>query len=204
MLELYQEPKDMWKFINKLERSFARRPATVALDLIGPGTLLPEPALILHEIIVARPPETRFFTRARSNLIDASVLPWLLGDRRELRRTGWVYLSIPRSLRRKLNLALTTVRKKLPRLDDDPFGLFSENIHYLADWEQVLRLIEQYLPLDEIAEKRLMASDLCDLGILYDNPIDRFLEALWVSSDSNPILSKNLDNLGPSHPRFQV
>lgn len=204
MFQLTQEPKDLTKFINELERSFARKPRVVTVDLLGPGALLPDTALVLHEVILARPPETRLLTRARSGLINASVLPWLLGDRRELRSTGWIYLRIPKALQKKLNPAWATDKEDPPWCDDGPFSFFLEDSHYMADWEQVLRLIEPYLPLDDIAGKRLTASDLRDLGILDGNPIDRLLEASMIDGDAGLPAPEGSDTPGTIRPRFRV
>lgn len=204
MFQLTQEPKDLTKFIDELERSFARKPRVVTVDLIGPGVLLPDTALVLHEVILARPPETRFLTRARSGLINASVLPWLLGDRRELRSTGWIYLRIPKALQKKLNPAWATDKEGPPWCDDGPFSFFLEDSHYMADWEQVLRLIEPYLPLDDIAGKRLTASDLRELGILDGNRIDRLLEASMIDGDAGLPAPEGSNTPGTIRPRFRV
>lgn len=198
MLQLTQEPRELTKFINDLERAFARKPNQVTVDLVGPGALLPDTALILHEVILDRPPATQFVTRARSGLVDASILPWLLGDRREMRSTGWVYLSIPKPLQKRLNPAWAAETEDPPWCDDGLFGFFLVDSHYWADWEQVLRLIEPYLPLDDIAGKRLGPSALRCLGILDGNPIDRLLEASAGSPD------RIQDTRIKTHPRFRV
>ncbi len=201
MFQLTQEPRDLAKFISDLELSFARKPQVVAVDLIGPGALLPDTALVLHEVIAARSRETLFVTRARSGLINASILPWLQGDRREMRSTGWVYLHISKALKKKLNPARVAEAEDPPWCDDGPFGFFLEDSHYMADWEQVLRLIEPYLPLEDIAGKRLGASDLRDLGILEGNPIDRLLAASMitcVASAGSPC------KINQANPRFRI
>ena len=205
MFQLNQEPRELTKFINDLEGSFARKPKVVAVDLIGPGALLPDTALVLHEVIAARPRGTQFVTRARSGLINASILPWLLGDRREMRSTGWVYLHISKALRKKLNPTRAAEAEDPPWCDEGPFSFFLEDNHYMADWEQVLRLIEPFLPMDDIAGKRLTATDLRDLGILDGNPIDRLLETSMsgCSAALNPSLESPDDDARP-RPRFRM
>jgi hypothetical protein len=161
--------------IRELETALAETPRRLILEFVGTQALCPDMALILHELMVDRPPQTEIVTHARSGLVNASVLPWILGDKRVMRRTGWIYFNLPK------------VQKPDDRpeadwcdgewSDSEDFGFFHPPNHHTADMEQVGRIINQYLPLDEIAGKRLGVEDLKQFGLLGDNPIDSVLES---------------------------
>jgi len=71
--------------IRKLEAVLARKPRSVQIDLLGIGEIPADSALLLRSVLMARSPKTRIVTNARSSLQGASVLVWLLGDRRMIR-----------------------------------------------------------------------------------------------------------------------
>jgi hypothetical protein len=48
-------------------------------------------ALVLHEVLRQKAPTTLLITEAWSSLINGSALLWLLGDRRRIRPTAWLF-----------------------------------------------------------------------------------------------------------------
>src|SRR5262245_16766065 len=71
--------------ICRLETALAGKPARLRIDLMGTGEIPPDSVLLIRSILSQRSPRTRVTTNARSSLQGASVLVWLLGDKRVIR-----------------------------------------------------------------------------------------------------------------------
>jgi len=187
------------KTIRDLETTLAETPRRLILEFIGTQSICPDMALILHELIVERPPEIQIVTHARSGLVNASVLPWILGDIRIMRRTGWIYFNPPR-VRKSDNESQPGWRDG-EWWDPIDFGFFHPPIHHAADMEQVARIIDQFLPLDEIAGKHLGVEDLKQYGLLAGNPIDSVLESNLAEGTQVPSSQMNKSNFGRTSSR---
>jgi len=174
MLPLSHDQPIVLEAVAKLEAALAAAPDLLNLEIIGAETLVPDLALVCHEVLTARQPGTRIVTKARSSLVDSAVLPWLLGDEREIRRTGWISVRLPRSFRRA-GKDRSAVYEDTPPWLHEEFEWLLPSRHYTADYEWVLKIVDDYLPVDEIGGKRLTEHDLNAYGLLRGNPIDRML-----------------------------
>ena len=82
---LYYESSYYIERIARLEALLARKPRVLQIDLIGPGEIPADVALLFRSVLMSRSPKTRLVTRARSSLQGGSVLVWLLGEHRIIR-----------------------------------------------------------------------------------------------------------------------
>jgi hypothetical protein len=179
--------RDPSRLLGILESAFSRAPTELTIELIGPGILLHDNALMLFEEIRNRPAHIRLHMRARTCLLDGAILLWLAGDTRSMRADGWIQLSampgIPAE-RDSAGLGGAIL------IDDE------EPAH--TDLRAVISHIDEWLPVQEIAGLRLFETDLREFGLLDDAASEEQLTAYFYPKDDDsgcpPIASANPPN----------
>ena len=159
----------------KLEAALATKPKTICIEMIGDGEMPADTALLIRSILMKRSPETKLVTNARTSLQGGSVLVWLLGDERIIRDDARVFF------------------KRNPLEDEDPVEIYAglgeaeqkyEDSYSSvdpedADYERVLQLINEFLPVNEFAGRVVKASVLRDFGLVENERVDNFLAAAF-------------------------
>lgn len=157
----------------QLESALARKPKVLRLELVGDGELPADTALLIRSILMSRPAGTQLVTHARSGLQGGSALVWLLGDQRLIRDDARLFF------------------KRNPLADEDPVevyaGLGPAEPKYKdsyssidpedADYERVLDLINEFLPVKEFAGRIVTVSVLRQFGLIENEVVDNFLAA---------------------------
>src|SRR5712671_4688890 len=69
----------------QLESLLAKKPARLQIEFVGSGEIPADSALLMRSMLLKRSPQTRVVTHARSSLQGATLLIWLLGDKRFIR-----------------------------------------------------------------------------------------------------------------------
>jgi hypothetical protein len=160
--------KDASRVLASLEAAFAKAPEELIIELIGPGFLLHDNALMLFEEIRNRPPRTRLHVRARTCLIDGAILLWLAGDTRSMRCDGWLQLS---ALPSSVDISSETLHSgSLLIQDEEPAT---------TDLRSIFRYIGEWLPVHEMAGRRIFERELRDFGLLDDEESQEQLTALF-------------------------
>src|SRR5208283_6111788 len=128
-------------------------------------------ALLIRSILIQRAPQTQLITNARSSLQGGSVLVWLLGDDRIIRADARVFLR----------------HVEMPDADEADKGepwkandlkyvdSFSETDPEDADYVKVLQLINEFLPVRELAGQVINLPVLRQFGLVENEKLDRFL-----------------------------
>ena len=128
----------------------------IRLELTGPGSVMPDTALMLFHELRNRRPSLHIHAHSHSCLFDGSILVWLASDSRSIRSDAWIQVtSIPDSpyqMRRSVR--------------DYPGAVFAEESPHETDLRTIFAHMSEYLPVSEIAGLRVFPNDLCDLGIL--------------------------------------
>ena len=160
--------------ITRLEAALARKPRELQIDLVGIGEIPADAALLIRSVLVRRPANTRIITNARSSLQNASVLVWLLGDTRLIRDDARVYF-------RPLDLSELgdpdedeTWKDRQLKLWNPP-GIDPEE----GDYARVLELLNEYLPVRELAGRLIDVPVLKQFGLVENEKVDRFLAAAF-------------------------
>jgi hypothetical protein len=151
--------------VAELEQVLARKPRRLQLELLGEGEIAADWALLLRSILAQRSPRTELITHARSSLKNASVLVWLLGDRRLIREDARVFF-------RRANLPDESDWRKADILCA---GGSAEVDPDEADYLRVLQLINEFLPVNESVGRLLEVAELRQLGLVDAEHLDRFL-----------------------------
>lgn len=145
--------------LQKVREAFQGNPREVTFELLGPGQLLHDTALMLFDELKHRPNGIHLRMHSRTSLFDGAILVWLCGDTRTIRRDAWIQLShIPETPGmggaldgREDYTSTITVTDEAP----------SE-----TDLRTIMDHLEEWLPVAELAGHRLFAQDLRDLGLL--------------------------------------
>jgi hypothetical protein len=157
--------------IADLEKALAGKPRRFQIDLVGDGEIPADWALLIRSLLVQRALRTQLITNARSSLQGGSVLVWLLGDRRMIRDDGRVFfrhVEMPDADGADQDDAWKTGESKYS-------DSFSEVDPEDADYVKVLRLINEFLPVNELAGRVINVPVLRQFGLVENEKLDRFL-----------------------------
>ena len=162
------------KLLQTLQTAFMNKDKNVTLDLLGPGLILNDTALMLYEEIRNRPSCTKVHIHSRTCLFDGAILLWLAGDTRTIRSDAWIQVSeipdAPIRPKRPKSRRLAEYSNAIPIIDEYPAE---------TDLRTVIKYLGEWLPVDEIAGLRLFESELRDLGLLHDAESDKTLTSLF-------------------------
>ena len=154
-----------------LEKVLAKRPRQFQIDLVGNGEIPADWALLIRSILIQRAPQTQLITNARSSLQGGSVLVWLLGDRRIIRDDARMFfrrMDVPDADEADKEEAW---KANGPNYTDS----FSETDPEDADYVKVLQLINEFLPVRELAGQVINLPVLRQFGLVENEKLDRFL-----------------------------
>ena len=159
----------------RLEAALARKPRLLQIDLIGVGEIPADSALLIRSVLVRRNANTRIIMNARSSLQGGSVLLWLLGDTRLIRDDARVYFR-PVDLSEIKKPDETEPWKEDKSLYwDSPAGIDPEE----GDYARVLQLINEYLPVRELAGRLIEVPVLRQFGLVENEQVDQFLAMVF-------------------------
>jgi len=156
----------------KLETMLAKKPASVKIDILGVGELPPDSALLIRSVLLARSPRTHVITNARSSLQGAAVLIWLLGDSRLIREDASLFFRSAGEFE--------TDKDGQPSWKDR--DLFGDDGQEESQYIRVLQLINEFLPVKELADEPVQPSVLKQFGLVDNEQVDGFLATVFAKS----------------------
>src|ERR1700744_2720510 len=145
--------------VAELETVVAKKPRQLQIDMLGAGEIPADWALLIRSILGQRSPKTRVITNARSSLQNGSVLVWLLGDRRLIRDDARVFFR--RATLSDDGTADTWREGRSKYANADPETNPDE-----ADHAKVLGLINEFLPVKELAGQIIEVPVLRQFGLV--------------------------------------
>ena len=161
--------------IGQLERALARKPQLLQIEMIGEGEIPADSALLIRSVLLARSPKTRIVTNARSSLQGGSILVWLSGDSRIIRADARLYL-------RRSNLSedeAADLFKAWTNHESRYHDSFSEIDPEEADYTRILQLINEFLPVKELAGRLIGVPVLRQFGLVENEQVDCFLASAF-------------------------
>jgi hypothetical protein len=159
----------------KLEKALARKPRSIQINMIGVGEIPADIALLIRSVLLERSPKTRLITNARSSLQGGSVLVWLLGDDRIIRDDARIFFR-PAKLPDEEEEGEDAVWKEGSLNYRDSF---SEVEPEEGDYARVLQLINEFLPVKELAGRIIEMFVLRQFGLVENENADRFLATVF-------------------------
>ncbi len=162
--------------IYELEKALARRPETFQIEIIGSGELPADTALLIRSILLNRAAQTHLITHARSSLQGGSVLVWLLGDTRLIREDAKLFFRRPATPGEDEEAETWKDEEpKVSELDLDE-----------SDYAQVLRHINEYLPVKELAGCPIDLQVMKQFGLVDNEKVDLFLASAFARCENHP------------------
>ena len=167
---------------------------TLQIEIVGTGEIPADAALRFRAALMERSPRTRIVTHARSSLQGGSVLLWLLGDRRTIREDARLYFRRT-TLSEEDEVQQNGAGRDEPKYRDS----YSEIDPDEGDYARVLQLINEFLPVKEMAGRLIGVPVLRQFGLIENEMVDSFLAAVFSKS---PEPSERLLN-APSQRRVR-
>ena len=161
--------------IAELKRVLAKKPRTLQIEIIGTGEIPADSALRFRTALMERSPKTRVVTNAHSTLQGGSLLLWLLGDHRTIRDDARLYFrrtTLSEDDEVQVNGAWndeeTAYRDSYSTIDPDE-----------GDYARVLQIINEYLPVKEMAGRLIGVPVLRQFGLIENEKVDSFLATVF-------------------------
>lgn len=167
--------------IAELERALGKKPRELQIEIVGTGEIPADAALRFRAAMMERSPKTRIVTHARSSLQGSSVLLWLLGDRRTIRDDARLYF-------RSSTLSEDDVVKENGGGKEAESGYrdsYSQVDPDEGDYSRVLEIINEFLPVNEMAGRLIGAPVLRQFGLIENEKVESFLTTVF-SKGPNP------------------
>ena len=143
----------------------------VTLELVGPGIILHDTALMLFEVLRKRPAHISLHVHSHTCLRDGAILIWLAADTRSLRSDAWIELSTrpepPANPQQKSHFDYKNVISTENEYPSD------------TDLRTIMKHLGEWLPTNEISGLRLFESELKELGIMEEIDHEKNLVSLF-------------------------
>ena len=165
--------------VGQLEAALKKKPRSLQINMVGLGEIPADTALLIRSVVMNRSPKTQIITNARNSLQGGSVLVWLLGDRRFIRDDARLFL-------RRANLPENESDKPTEAWDDEEekyCDSFSEIDPEEGDYARVLQLINEFLPVKELAGRLIEVPVLRQFGLVENEQVDSFLARAFGKSE---------------------
>ena len=165
--------------VAKLEAAIRRKPRTLQLNMIGTGEVPPDWALLIRSVLLNRSPRTRIITNARSSLQNSSVLVWLLGDHRIIRNDARAYFR-PTTLSEDEEKEQNGIWKGGDLKYRDSYSEIDPDE---CDYARVLKAINEFLPVSELAGRIVAVPVLRQFGLIESEKMDEVLNTAFGKSE---------------------
>src|SRR5689334_9885479 len=161
--------------IADLERLLAKKPRVLQIEIVGAGEIPADVALRFRATLMERSPKTRIVTHARSSLQGSSVLLWLLGDSRTIRDDARLYFRRTTWSEDDEVLVNGAWKDEEPTYRDSYSTIDPDE----GDYARVLQIINEYLPVKEMAGRLIGVPVLRQFGLVENEKVDSFLATLF-------------------------
>lgn len=159
----------------ELKRLLAKKPRTLQIEIVGTGEISADSALRFRAALMERSSRTRLLTNAQSTVQGGTALLWLLGDIRTIRGDARLYF------RRTIWSDEDEVQGNGSAKDDEPKyrDSYSEIDPDEGDYARVLQIINEYLPVKEMAGRLIGVPVLRQFGLIENDKMDSFLATVF-------------------------
>src|SRR5436190_13768667 len=164
--------------IAELKRLLAKKPRTLQIEIIGTGEIPADSALRFRTALMERSPKTRVVTNAHSTLQGGSLLLWLLGDSRTIRDDARLYFRRT-TLSEDDEVQVNGAWKNEEPAYRDSYSTIDPDE---GDYARVLQIINEYLPVKEMAGRLIGVPVLRQFGLIENDKVDSFLATVFSKS----------------------
>jgi hypothetical protein len=186
--------------IAELKRVLAKQPRTLQIEIVGTGEISADAALRFRTALMERSPKTRVVTNAHSTIQGGSVLLWLLGDTRTIRDDARLYLR--RSTWSEEDELQENGAPEEPAYRDS----YATTDPDEGDYARVLQIINEYLPVNEMAGRLIGVPVLRQFGLIENEKVDSFLATVFskcpeIEGPSNATNQRRVHRRDKGHAR---
>ena len=161
--------------IEELKRVLAKKPKALHIEIGGTVEMSADVVLRFRAALMERSSGTRILTNAQSTVQGGTALLWLLGDIRTIRGDAQLYFrrtTLSEDDEVRLNgegeMAEPAYRDSYSMLDPDE-----------GDYARVLQIINEYLPVKEMAGRLIGVPVLRQFGLIENAKMDSFLATVF-------------------------
>lgn len=147
--------------LHELRAGLGKKNTDLTLELVGPGCLLADTALMLYAELINRRKGLVLHTHACSCLMNGAILIWLAGDRRTIRSDAWIQIDAG-----------------APRESHDLIYSYEESPAD-TDHRSITRHLDMYLPLEDVVDRRVFEPELRELGLIDEPESERILSQFF-------------------------
>jgi len=166
------------KRVAKLQRALEKQPGVLRIEIVGVGEIPADAALRFRAVLLERMSATRILTHAHSSLQNSSVLLWLLGDRRTIREDARLFFR-PTTLSEDA-METHETGNGVWKPDEAEFeNACAEIDAEEGDYARVLQLIDEFLPVKEMAGRLIGVPVLRQFGLINNEKLEEFLTAAF-------------------------
>jgi len=143
--------------------------------------------LRFRAVLLERSAKTRIVAHARSSLQGGSVLLWLMGESRTIRDDAFICF-------RRTTLSDDDVLTENGPWNNDEHAYrdsYSRIDPDEGDYARVLKLINEFLPVEEMTGRLVGAPVLKQFGLIENNKVDSFLAAVFSKTSERSERSSN-------------
>ena len=159
----------------ELKRVLAKKPRTLQIEIVGNGEIQADSALRFRTALMERWPRTRIVTHTHSSLQGGSVLLWLLGDTRTIRGDARLYFR-DTTWSKDDEVQVNGAWKDQEPAYRDSYSTVDPDE---GDYAKVLEIINEYLPVKEMAGRLIGVPVLRQFGLIENEKVDSFLATVF-------------------------
>jgi len=161
--------------IAELKRVLAKKPRTLQIEIVGTGEISADSALRFRAALMERSSQTRILTNAQSTVQGGTALLWLLGDIRTIRDDARLYFRRT-TLSEDDEVRVNGAGKNEEPAYRDSYSIFDPDE---GDYARVLQIINEYLPVKEMAGRLIGVPVLRQFGLVENEKVDSFLATVF-------------------------
>jgi hypothetical protein len=163
--------------LSSLYEALRDGPDTITIELLGPGIMLHDTALMLFEVLRNRPTHIHIHAHSHTCLSDGALLIWLAANTRSIRCDAWIQLChVPKTPKPHCKSFHSNYTSGIHMEDEQPAD---------TDLRTVMRHLDEWLPVSEIEGMRLFEKDLRDLALIEDSENDQNLATLFAGNNQS-------------------
>jgi hypothetical protein len=164
--------------IAELKRVLAKKPRTLQIEIVGTGEISADSALRFRAALMERSSQTRILTNAQSTVQGGTALLWLLGDIRTIRDDARLYFRRT-TLSEDDEVRVNGAGKNGEPAYRDSYSMFDPDE---GDYARLLQIINEYLPVKEMAGRLIGVPVLRQFGLIENEKMDSFLAVVFSKS----------------------
>ena len=164
--------------IAELKRVLAKKPRTLQIEIVGTGEISADSALRFRAALMERSSQTRILTNAQSTVQGGTALLWLLGDIRTIRDDARLYFRRT-TLSEDDEVRVNGAGKHEESAYRDSYSTVDPDV---VDYARVLQIINEYLPVKEMAGRLIGVPVLRQFGLIENEKMDSFLAVVFSKS----------------------